>query len=146
MEGIEVQQLRLRDVMSASLVYVDMRATVTEAEKLMAAHNVHHLPVMDNGILESIISKRDIRHAIYPDTLSLEAADGGDKEDLLVSDICPIQAFVADVDDPLAKVIDIMVSRRIAAVIVLAEGELSGIFTEADGCRVLARVMQSLAQ
>ena len=139
MQASELQQLRLGEVMSASLIYVDMQATVTEAEKLMAAHDIHHLPVMDNGSLESVISKRDIRHAIYPETTN-------EREDLLVSDICPTQAFVADIDDPLAKVIDIMVTRRIAAVIVLAEGELSGIFTEADGCRVLARAMQSLAR
>ncbi len=135
----ELQNLRMGEVMSATPVYVDMHCTVSEAEKLMAAHDIHHLPVMDGGSLESIISKRDIRHAIYPDTAA-------DKDALLVADICPTQAFVADSNDLLARVIGVMASRHIAAVIVLDEGDLSGIFTEADSCRVLAQAMQSPAR
>ena len=132
---IDYKSLCVGDVMSTSLIYVDINATVAEAEHLMNQHNVHHLPVMENGCLESIISKRDIRH------LQMPGHKYDKDEQLQVADICPMRAYVADINDPLARVVDRMAGERISAVIVLKDGELSGIFTEADACRVLAEIL-----
>ncbi|MEJ2669900.1 MAG: CBS domain-containing protein [Gammaproteobacteria bacterium] len=132
--------LRMSDVMSPSPVYVEINATLAEAERMMATHQIHHLPVMKDNCLESFISKRDIGQ------LTLSGHQYDKREELRVADIYPTQAYVADIDDPLVRVLDIMVSKRISAVIVLKEGELCGIFTEADGCRVLAQLMAAPPQ
>lgn len=124
----------LRDVMTASPIYVDIGAPVSEAEALMKKHQVNHLPVMADGTLESIISDRGIKRVTLP------GHRFSGEEELLVSDICPSRAYVADINDPLDKILNTMVDEHISAVIVLADGELAGIFTERDACRMLAQI------
>lgn len=128
----ETQIPLLKDVMTPSPVYIDIHACVSEADALMKQHAINHLAVMDEGVLESIISDRSIKRYTLP------GHKPSDDEELLVSDICPSRAFVADINDPLNKILDIMVADHISAVIVLKDGELAGIFTERDACRLLA--------
>jgi len=129
--------LILSDVMTPAPKTIPMTAHLSEAKALMAELGVNHLPVVDGTVVESIITDRDIKqftlpaHKISPD------------EDLLVSDIASARAFVADKGDPLAKVLRQMVKGDNAAVVVLDQGELVGIFTETDACRVLADLLAS---
>ena len=127
----------LGDVMTASPSTIDINAFLTEAEAKMASLNVRHLPVMENGVVESIISDRDIKRFTLPGH-KLRCA-----EELLVKDICPIRACVADVNDPLDKILEVMHENRLGAVIVLNDGELAGIFTETDACRLLSLFLKS---
>lgn len=124
--------LTLKDVMTPSPVTVAIDARLTEARTLMAEHGVSHLPVMDGSVVESILSDRDI------DRYTLPAHKPAPDEELQVGDIARIRTFVADSADPLEKVLRRMLSQDAEAVVVLDEGELAGIFTETDACRLLA--------
>jgi acetoin utilization protein AcuB len=105
--------------------HVDIRATLTEAADLMREHGVRHLAVMDGNVLESIISERDIERTHTPGHV-------GDEASLLVGDICPQRAFLADISDPLDRILDVMAEKRLGAVLVTKDGELVGIFTSVD--------------
>jgi len=126
---------RLRDVMTPSPKTIAIDAHLSDAQAMMEKLGVNHLPVMDSGIVESIITDRDIKRFTLP--AHKLSAD----EDLLVSDIASTRAFIADVDDPLEKVLRSMMEQENAAVVVLEQGELTGIFTETDACRVLADML-----
>ena len=130
------RQLTLSDVMTPAPRTITASAHLTEAKALMEEHNINYLPVTEGTVVESIITDRDIKrftlpaHKISPD------------ENLLVSDIATTRAFVADAQDPLAAVLHQMLSRRTSAVVVLKEGELAGIFTESDACKVLLEFLE----
>ncbi len=119
-------------VMTNSPHFVDINTPVHEAAELMKAHSIRHLPVMDGDTIESIICERDIARATtLGHALTEESA-------LLVSDICPPRSYVADIADPLDKVLDVMATKHIGSVTIAKDGELAGIFTESDACRLLA--------
>ena len=124
--------LTVGDVMTPSPRTIGMDAHLSEARSLMASLSVSHLPVMDGGVVESIISDREIERFTLP------AHKLAEDEDLLVRDLASTRSFVADITDPLERVLRQMVASRTEAVVVLDQGELAGIFTERDACRVLA--------
>lgn len=105
--------------------HIDIRATLATAADLMREHGVRHLAVMDGDVLESIISERDINRTHTPGHLHEDTH-------LLVGDVCPPRAFVADISDPLDRILDVMAEKRLGAVLVTKDGELVGIFTSAD--------------
>lgn len=127
---------QLLSVMTPFPFHVEATAPLREAEQLMARHNIHHLPVMVNGTIESIVSDRDIKRA----TLLGHRADP--EEQLQIGDVCPPRAYFADVSDPLDQILDVMVDKHIGAVIVLKDGALAGIFTDKDACHTLAELLR----
>ncbi len=130
----------LIDVMTQSPLYVEANATIEDAKALMAEHSIRHLPVMENGVLEGILSERDIKYASLPGHRPTE------DELLTVADLCPTRAYIADINDPLNKVVEIMTEQHIAEVIVLKDGELAGIYTNADCCKVLSELLKTQQQ
>lgn len=130
-------QIILADVMTPAPKTIAASAHLTEAAAMMQTLRVNHLPVTDGSVVESIITDRDIKRFTLP------AHKLSDDEDLLVSDIATTRAFVADINDPLVLVLEQMNEKQAGAVIVLKDGELAGIFTETDACRVLARELRS---
>ncbi|MFA5630608.1 MAG: CBS domain-containing protein [Porticoccaceae bacterium] len=124
--------------MTASPKTISGDARLSDAAALMEEFGVNHLPVVENGVVESIITDRDIKRFTLP-AHKLE-----DDEDLLASDVGSTRAFVADINDPLPEVLRRMISRESEAVVVLDQGDLVGIFTETDACRLLADLLSSL--
>jgi acetoin utilization protein AcuB len=129
------QPLTLADVMTPAPTTISASAHLSTAQTLMAELEVNHLPVMDGTLVESIITDRDIKRYTLP------AHKLAEDEDLLVSDIATTRAFVADKNDRLEPVLRQMLKQHSAAVVVLDQGELAGIFTETDACRVLAELL-----
>jgi len=52
--------VRVRDVMTSSLVTVTPQTTVLEAMATMSRHHIRHLPVMNDGTLEGVVSMEDL--------------------------------------------------------------------------------------
>lgn len=131
----DLKKMKLQDVMTLSPQTISIEATLSQAKVQMEKLQVHHLPVMDGTLVESVISDRDIKRFTLP------AHRISQDEELLVRDIAPTRAFAADINDPLDRVVALMAERHMGAVIALDQGELAGIFTETDACRVLARLL-----
>ena len=53
-----------RDVMTAPVYIVGPDATVAHARNLMVRHRISRLPVMENGALTGIITKKDIAYRL----------------------------------------------------------------------------------
>lgn len=122
-------------VMKPFPYHIDIRAKLSDAAVLMREHGIRHLAVMDGDVLESIISERDIERAHIPGHLN-------DDANLLVGDICPPRAFIADISDPLDRILDVMAEKRLGAVLVTKDGDLAGIFTSADACHRYADMLR----
>jgi len=130
------KQLTVAEVMTASPATISSADHLSKAKNLMEQLQINYLPVMENGVVESIITDREIKRFTLP------AHKIAEDEDLLISDIACTRALIAAAGDPLDRVLRQMIERHISAVVVLDQGELAGIFTEADACKVLADILQ----
>ncbi len=118
--------------------HIEADQGIEAALQLMNTHSIRHLPVMIDDNIESIISDRDIKRA------QLIGHRGSSDDELLVGDICPASAYFADVYDPLDQVLEVMIERRLDAIIVLKDGAPAGIFTDTDACRTLVALLREL--
>lgn len=114
---------------------IDYQATLESAGKLMKEHSIRHLIVTRDNDIYSLISRHDLaRHA--------EFTDSENEQSLTVNDLCVERVVCADINDPLDKVLDGMADQQLGSVVVLREGELAGILTTTDACRVFAQFLR----
>ncbi|MFT3930371.1 MAG: CBS domain-containing protein [Spongiibacteraceae bacterium] len=111
-------------------------ATLADAVAMMNEHNVRHLPVFADGDIIGILSERDIERAKIP------GHPLRDETELRVGDLCTQRPYFVDVADPLDRVLDVLVEKRIGSALVLKEGELAGVFTAVDACALLAHMLR----
>lgn len=119
--------------------HIDINATVEEALALMEAHGVHHLPVTRDGDLETVISRGDIERANAP-------GHRLEEQQLYVHDLCARRPYIADIHDPLDRILQAMADTGIGSVLVMREGELAGIVTVTDALRFCGNYLAELAQ
>jgi CBS domain-containing protein len=119
-----VQKL-VRDAMTANPWMVRREATVREAARLMAEHDVGALPVVDSDqILVGIITDRDI-------ALRVVAADR-DPRLTQVDDIATTSVSPAYPDEPLSEAVDQMVYRQVRRLPVTEDDRVVGMLAQAD--------------
>jgi acetoin utilization protein AcuB len=129
---------QLLSAMTPFPYHINADQSVDQALLLMQEHAIRHLPVMIEGNIESIVSDRDIKRA------QLIGHRGATDKELLVGDICPPSSPFADVYDPLDQVLEVMIERRMEAIIVLKDGAPAGIFTDVDACRTLVTLLREV--
>jgi acetoin utilization protein AcuB len=117
---------------------VEAVATVARARAVMDRHRIRHLPVTEGVRLVSIVSDRDIRRAMDP------AGNLPPPEKLLVRDICPPEAYIVELTEPLDRVLSKMAELHIGSALVVRHGRLAGIFTVTDACRYFGRFLREL--
>jgi acetoin utilization protein AcuB len=110
---------------------------LTTAHRLMRAHQIRHLPVLDGGQVVGIVSQRDLHlmeslDDVDPDAITVEEA--------MTQDVCAVAP-----DAPLDEVAELMLERKLGSVIVMRHGHLLGIFTTVDALHCLSRVLQRAA-
>lgn len=122
-------------VMTPSPLSIDSKATLAQARTLMTEKQVRHLPVTEAGKLTSMISDRDATLAIAANK-DMQAADH-----ILVEDVCTLSTYTVTPDTPLDEVVTEMAIRHIGSVLIAEDGQLRGIFTVTDTCRLLAECL-----
>jgi|HubBroStandDraft_2_1064218.scaffolds.fasta_scaffold679679_1 CBS domain-containing protein len=60
LEGKSARDVRVREIMTVSLITITPEATVLDAMALMDRHHFRHLPVLKNGKLEGVITMSDL--------------------------------------------------------------------------------------
>ncbi|MEW5249236.1 CBS domain-containing protein [Microbulbifer sp. 2201CG32-9] len=119
--------------------HIDINATAESALALMEEHNVHHLPVTRDGDLETVISRNNIERASSP-------GHRLEEQQLYVSDLCARRPYIADIHDPLDRILLAMADTGIGSVLVMREGDLAGIVTVTDALRFCGNYLAELAQ
>ncbi len=79
--------------------------------------------------------------ADFEPTPLLKAPQLSEETELMIGDLCMHRPFFVDVADPLHIVLDAMAEKRLGSVLVLKEGELAGLFTAVDACRLLSQTL-----
>jgi acetoin utilization protein AcuB len=108
-------------------------APVSEAQAMMAEHDIRHLPVKRGEELVGTISEREV-------TMALGPLHGGARR---VGDVAG-EAYVVDLLTPTDEVLLSLADRRLEAALVVKEGRLAGIFTVTDAYRAFADLLGAL--
>lgn len=124
----------VKSYMTARAYTIGAEQLLPEARQLMTLHGIRHLPVLRNGKLHGVISDRDLKLAF--------AVDGDSAKKSNVGESCSLEAYSADVNEPLKKVCAEMARRVIGCCMVTEHDKVVGIFTATDACRVLSEVLE----
>ncbi len=60
LEGKSSRDVRVQEIMTASLVTMTPETTVLDAMELMTRHHIRHLPVLKEGKLDGVVSMGDL--------------------------------------------------------------------------------------
>lgn len=113
---------------------IERDASLRDAEQLMRAHGIRHLPILEDGRLVGVVSERDVR--------LLEASAGANADTIHIDQAMIERPFIVTGDTALDEVVTIMSEHKYGSVIVMGRDGVEGIFTAVDACRVLAEVLQ----
>jgi CBS domain-containing membrane protein len=127
-----LDMLDVSDIMTSrqDLVVTHPEATVDEVRRIMAAHAIRHLPVLDHsGSLVGLVSQTDV----------LVAGDGGSRRvgEIMVSDPDTI-----DERNNVRHAALLMFRRKRSCLPVTRDGHLCGIVTDSDFLGVAITLME----
>ena len=128
----------VRDWMTPKPFTITLQTTLPEARQLMEEHFIRRLPVMHRGRLVGIVTRGDIREAQASTATTLSVYELN-----YLLDHLPAKEFMAyepitiSADATLAEAARRMQQHKIGALPVVEYGELVGIITESDLCRLL---------
>jgi len=126
---------RVKAVMTPFPYSIEPRDALEKAAEMMATHRIHHLPVMEDGVPVGAIAYRDLRRTLDRDS-------GKEGESLTVADVPREGAYVADLSEPLDRVLLHMAKKHLGTALVVKDGRLAGIFTLTDACQSFAESLR----
>ncbi len=134
-----MNKILVRDWMGKSPVTIHPQQTIPQAHNLMKTRKVRRLPVMDGDELVGIVTLGDIREAQPSDATSLSIYELNYLISLLTVDsiMTPDPITVLETAS-IAEAARLMIQHKIGGIPVMDEaGNLAGIITESDICRVV---------
>jgi CBS domain-containing protein len=126
----------VESVMTSFVLSVEIDELVRVAEDIMTDHEVRHLAVTDSEMLVGVVSDRDIAFVS-------NEGDADLRDRLRVRDVCSLDVYSVERDEPLDSVLSEMADRHIGSVIVTDAGKAAGVFTATDACRHFAEFLRS---
>ena len=117
-------KLKVKDIMTKNVAYVNPVSTVTEAAQLMQKHNVGSIPVCDQNGVVGVVTDRDI--------VVRNVAHGTNPQSMKVSDVMTSQVTTASPDMDVNDVSRMMSQNQIRRIPVVENNKLVGIVALGD--------------
>lgn len=116
--------MKVKDIMTKSVAYINPKATVTEAAQLMQKHNVGSIPVCDQSGVIGIVTDRDI--------VVRNVAHGTNPQSISVQDVMTSQVTTVSPDTDVSDVSSLMSRDRVRRLPVVENNKLVGIVALGD--------------
>ena len=116
--------MKVKDIMTKNVVYIDPDAPVTEAARLMQKHNVGSIPVCDKSGVVGMITDRDI--------VVRNVAHGTDPHTTSVKNVMTSRVATVTPDMDIDQVSNIMSKDQIRRIPVVDKNMLVGIVALGD--------------
>jgi CBS domain-containing protein len=133
----------VREVMTSPAITVREDATIREAARVLDAHSVTAVPVVDaGGHVVGVVSEADlVREMLLPDSRRhMETPPASDSQPpLLVSEVMTRMPVTVSSGDDLEDAVELMTSTTVKSLPVVDHGRLQGMLSRRDVLRVLAR-------
>jgi acetoin utilization protein AcuB len=125
--------MRVADVMQSTVVTISSQTTLPVATRVMRAHGVRHLPVVDDGLLLGLVSTRDLARALPSPATSLARYEVQSLLDRVTAkEIMSRPVIVVEPSRALEEAVRLMRAEGISALPVTEAGRLVGLLTEGD--------------
>jgi CBS domain-containing protein len=118
-----------RDIMNAPVQVVFPDATVAHARNLMVRHHISRLPVMENGVLVGILTKKDIAYRMRKGEPAWRRRP---LDRIPVGALMTEYPVVVQPDTGVKEIARIFVERNFSSVPVVDAGAVIGIITKTD--------------
>lgn len=116
--------MKVRDIMTKSVAYINPASTVVEAAQLMQKHNVGSIPVCDQSGVVGIVTDRDI--------VVRNVAHGKNPQDSRVSDVMTTRVQMVSPDTDVDEATRIMAQNQIRRLPVVENNQIIGIVSLGD--------------
>jgi acetoin utilization protein AcuB len=134
--------MRIRDVMTRNPVTVTSETPAMEARRIMKERGFRRLPVVDNGKLVGILTRKDLEEEAPPPTSSVNLYDlHYFLSKMKVKEVMKRDPVTLTPDTPFEEALKLGQEKKISSFPVVEDGKLVGITTESDIVRLLLRVL-----
>jgi acetoin utilization protein AcuB len=124
----------VREFMTSSPLTVGRSSSLAAASQLMRKHHVRHLPVLNGGLIEGVLSERDL--------LLLETMPGVNPTVVRVEEAMVQDVFTVGPETPVGEAIETMIDRKLGSAIVCDGERVLGVFTTVDALRALHHLLE----
>lgn len=135
-----LENKKVEDLMIKTVIFAEKKSTLKEIKNIFVENKIHHIPVLDNGVLSGIVSSNDIHAAEIVDTKIGETfahTENIKAEDFMQKEIVSIYKD-ATIVDALKYFLEAKVH---SLPVVSKDGKLEGIITTYDIIKYLIRNM-----
>jgi acetoin utilization protein AcuB len=134
--------MRIRDVMTRNPVTVTSETPAMEAHRIMKERGFRRLPVVDNGKLVGILTRKDLEEEAPPPTSSVNLYElHYFLSKMKVKEVMKRNPVTVTPDTPFEEALKLGQEKKISSFPVVEDGKLVGITTESDIVRLLLRVL-----
>ena len=116
--------MKVKDIMTKNVAYINPEASVIEAAQLMQKHNIGSVPVMDSSGIVGIVTDRDI--------VVRNIAHGKSPHDTSVKDVMTSQVATVTPDTNVDEMTELMSRHQIRRIPVIQNNTLVGIVALGD--------------
>lgn len=116
--------MKVKDIMTRDIAYINPDSKVIEAAQMMQKHNVGSIPVCDHSGVVGIVTDRDI--------IVRNIAHGKDPKETPVRDVMTGQVITASPDMEVDDVAEMMASKQIRRVPVVDNNMIVGMVALGD--------------
>ncbi|HET9905318.1 MAG TPA: CBS domain-containing protein [Anaerolineales bacterium] len=136
----------VRNWMTANPITITPQTTLHEARQLMDEHYIRRLPVLHKGRLVGIVTRGDLREAQASTATTLNVYELNYLLDQLpAKEFMAYEPITVSADAPIGEAARRMQQHKIGALPVVEYGELVGIITESDLCRLVILQAETIA-
>lgn len=133
-------------IMSPVPVVVEPQAPLGKVWRLMAEHQIRHVPVVSPDGLVGVISDRDVREALPSPMSETEATEFFAVTDrIAVWEVMAEQVVTVTPHTSVAEAAHLLAGRKIGCLPVMEAGRLVGIVTETDMLQAFATLLGELS-
>lgn len=137
----------VRNWMSSPVITVTPKTHLADARRIMNAENIRTLPVVENGKLVGIVTRRGLLRIDFSTLIGPEGQAGTDLKDELIEAIMTKTPITTPQNALMPKAARSMMENKITALPVMSDkGELIGILTSSDIFRAILAELPELNQ
>lgn len=124
----------VRDLMTHDVATLGRNDSLRTADDVMRLGRIRHLPILDEGgQLAGVVTQRDLFHSALLRALGYGShARERALDTLFVKEAMKTEVFTISPEAGLAEAAKLMLEKKIGCLVVVDDGKLVGILTEAD--------------
>jgi len=132
--AMTTQTVLVQDYMTPSPHSIGVSLTLADAQNMMRAYRIRHLPVLDGGKLVGMVSDRDIQ--------MVESMGKMNADEVTIEEAMSQAPYTVTPTTPLEVAARHMAKHKLGSCVVIDANKVVGVFTTTDGMRALADMLE----